>query len=363
MTGWKRTIRLALAGAALALAATAAAAQEATPLHLAAARGQEEEARRLLAAGANPDAAAERGLTPLHQAAMRGHDAVARVLLEAGANPDAKDSEYGLAPLHWAAGFGHRPSRQHDRHPPRRKADRQAAGRRRPRLQMDLRKSLQAGHSPQRSGLPRQDRPRDAVRGGGHPGRWRIRVQGRVRTRVPEARHRPPGAPAAIPEAQRERRANRRNMAIRIPRMLGDPRRHRQDQPPHRRLRRRVQPRRATPLPRLRNARSIPEGRIMQRTPRNGNTHSQKQRTRRTERSAGKRSEPPMPTTRRQPNRPTGSAKDSEPSGCIPFFVVRRLRRGRPSNQGSRPSGCCRCSIRRRAGRWRPPSTSGIPPA
>ena len=71
---------------------------------------------------------------------------------------------------------------------------------------------------------------------------------------------------------------------------------------------RRVQPRQATPLPRL-----IPEGRIMQRTPRNGNTHSRKkQRTRRTERSAG-RSEPPIPATRRQPNRPTGSAKNPEP--------------------------------------------------
>ena len=42
------------------------------------------------------------------------------------------------------------------------------------------------------------------------------------------------------------------------------------------------------------------------------------------------------------------------PDGCISFSLVRRLRRGKPSNRGSRPSGCFRCSIRLRAGRWRP---------
>ena len=45
-----------------------------------------------------------------------------------------------------------------------------------------------------------------------------------------------------------------------------------------------------------------------------------KQRTRRTERSAGKRSEPPIPATRRQPNRPTGSAKNPEP--CQPLDMT-----------------------------------------
>ena len=34
--------------------------------------------------------------------------------------------------------------------------------------------------------------------------------------------------------------------------------------------------------------------------------------------------------------------------------MVRRLRRGQPSNRGSRSSGPSRCSIRRRAGRWHP---------
>ena len=34
--------------------------------------------------------------------------------------------------------------------------------------------------------------------------------------------------------------------------------------------------------------------------------------------------------------------------------MVRRLRRGQPSNRGSRPIGCFRCGIRRRARRWRP---------
>ena len=31
--------------------------------------------------------------------------------------------------------------------------------------------------------------------------------------------------------------------------------------------------------------------------------------------------------------------------GCVSFFLVRRLRRGQPSNRGSRPIGCFRCSI------------------
>ena len=37
--------------------------------------------------------------------------------------------------------------------------------------------------------------------------------------------------------------------------------------------------------------------------------------------------------------------------GCIPFFVVRWQRRGKPFNQGSRCGGCCRRSIRWRAER------------
>ena len=40
-------------------------------------------------------------------------------------------------------------------------------------------------------------------------------------------------------------------------------------------------------------------------------------------------------------------------------FLVRRLRRDKPSNRGSRANASFRGSIRRRAGRWRPLSTSG----
>ena len=48
--------------------------------------------------------------------------------------------------------------------------------------------------------------------------------------------------------------------------------------------------------------------------------------------------------------------------GCVPNFLVRRPRRGKPSNRGSRSSGSFRFSIRWRAGRWRPLSASGIRP-
>ena len=51
--------------------------------------------------------------------------------------------------------------------------------------------------------------------------------------------------------------------------------------------------------------------------------------------------------------------------GCVSYFWVRRLRRGKPSNRGSRPSDCFRCSIRRhfapatpRSPRRRPNSSS-----
>ena len=51
------------------------------------------------------------------------------------------------------------------------------------------------------------------------------------------------------------------------------------------------------------------------------NIHSQKKepQTRRTERSAGKRTKLPIPTTRRQPNRPTESANNPEPYHRLEF--------------------------------------------
>ena len=99
MTEWQRTIRLALAAAALAFGATASAAQETTPLHEAAEAGQlGSVGRLLLEAGTDPNAVDEDGKTPLHFAAAFGHASVARLLLEAGADLNAKDNE-GATPL------------------------------------------------------------------------------------------------------------------------------------------------------------------------------------------------------------------------------------------------------------------------
>ena len=87
MTEWKRTIRLALAAAALAFGATAAPAQERTPLHEAAQAGELSSVGRLLLdEGADPNAVDEDGETPLHAAAaVEGNEAVVGLLLEAGA--------------------------------------------------------------------------------------------------------------------------------------------------------------------------------------------------------------------------------------------------------------------------------------
>lgn len=64
------------------------------PLHSALARAPDdaalENARALIAAGANVNATQQGGYTPLHQAADRGLEAVVRLLLEAGARPDTR---------------------------------------------------------------------------------------------------------------------------------------------------------------------------------------------------------------------------------------------------------------------------------
>ena len=58
-----------------------------TPLHLAAIRGDEQAAKLLIRAGADPDSQTFRGETPLALAAAYNHVEVARVLLDAGACP------------------------------------------------------------------------------------------------------------------------------------------------------------------------------------------------------------------------------------------------------------------------------------
>jgi len=75
-----------------------------TPLALAARFGRVEAVRALLAAGADPGRRApdRYGATPLMQAAQGGHAEVIGLLLAAGADVDARD-RYGSTALAWAA--------------------------------------------------------------------------------------------------------------------------------------------------------------------------------------------------------------------------------------------------------------------
>jgi cytohesin len=83
--------------------------EELTVLHWAAASGNIEAVRFLLAppVGADPRAARNNNFTPLHAAAMQGHAAVCEVLLGAGAEVNAQTNPQGYAPLHSAAFAGH----------------------------------------------------------------------------------------------------------------------------------------------------------------------------------------------------------------------------------------------------------------
>jgi ankyrin repeat protein len=83
--------------------------EELTALHWAAASGNVEAVRYLLAppVHADPCAARNNEFTPLHSAAMLGHTAVCEVLLGAGANVNAQTKPQGYAPLHSAAFAGH----------------------------------------------------------------------------------------------------------------------------------------------------------------------------------------------------------------------------------------------------------------
>ncbi|MDD4197464.1 MAG: ankyrin repeat domain-containing protein [Syntrophorhabdaceae bacterium] len=75
--------------------------QGSTPLHEACRSGNIRAARRLLDAGADPDAKNEFGYTPLHCACIHGHLNVTRLLLDHGADVNADDKN-GWTPLHRA---------------------------------------------------------------------------------------------------------------------------------------------------------------------------------------------------------------------------------------------------------------------
>lgn len=64
-----------------------------TPLHVAVVRGNPDEVRTLLAAGADISASGEHGYTPLHEAVGQGHREIVELLLAFGAPRDARSTE------------------------------------------------------------------------------------------------------------------------------------------------------------------------------------------------------------------------------------------------------------------------------
>ena len=77
-----------------------------TLLHWAAFEGNEDMVRRLIAAGANPNARVAQGSTPLHLAAYRGQTSIAEFLIAHGAMVNVKTNA-GITPLDWAQRNGH----------------------------------------------------------------------------------------------------------------------------------------------------------------------------------------------------------------------------------------------------------------
>ncbi|MDX3800631.1 ankyrin repeat domain-containing protein [Streptomyces sp. AK04-3B] len=105
--GGKKVDRLLGAGADPA----AADAEGTTPLYAACVQGEADTARRLLEAGAPPDAESA-GLgaegTPLCAAACWGYVDTVRVLLAHGADPHLReDHGTGMTPLQWATAGPH----------------------------------------------------------------------------------------------------------------------------------------------------------------------------------------------------------------------------------------------------------------
>ncbi|MFQ5937799.1 MAG: ankyrin repeat domain-containing protein [Acidiferrobacterales bacterium] len=78
----------------------------ADPLHDAARKGDLDQVKQLIAAGANVNAKDKNGITPLHSAAVGNHREVAQALIASGADVNSKTNN-GMAPLHLATFWGH----------------------------------------------------------------------------------------------------------------------------------------------------------------------------------------------------------------------------------------------------------------
>jgi len=88
--------------ARVTLAQSDGAAATSTPLMQAAASGQVDAVRSLLAGGASVDERDASDWTALHFAAAHGWTNAAAVLLDRGADPNAR-ARFDMTPLHWAA--------------------------------------------------------------------------------------------------------------------------------------------------------------------------------------------------------------------------------------------------------------------
>lgn len=89
------------------LEAGASASTSPSPLPGAAQRGDVTIVRRLLAAGADPNAFGPHGYTALHAACIPGKLSVVQLLLSRGARLDLRDREHDGTPLGWAKHFHH----------------------------------------------------------------------------------------------------------------------------------------------------------------------------------------------------------------------------------------------------------------
>ena len=76
-------------------------------IHDAAASGDIEQVKELLASGTDMDEVDGKQRTALHHAARRGHVAIVELLIERGADVNPREAISGHTPLHLAERWGH----------------------------------------------------------------------------------------------------------------------------------------------------------------------------------------------------------------------------------------------------------------